>query len=115
MSPTHELPLTPLSTAILVALAAENLHGYGLMQAVSEQSGGILAPGTGTLYAALDRLLSDGLILDANQATGDRRRGRTFAISPRGRDVLRAEARRLEELLTRARRANPALATDGGS
>jgi DNA-binding PadR family transcriptional regulator len=108
------LPLTPLSTAVLTALAAEELHGYGLMQAVSAQSGGILSPGTGTLYAALNRLLQDGLIADTDEVADDRRRGRTYAISRSGRDVLAAEMRRLEEVLTRARRANPALAADGG-
>ena len=41
---------------ILTALAAQPLHGYGVIQAVRELSGGDVVLRAGTLYGALDRL-----------------------------------------------------------
>lgn len=113
----NQLPLTPLSTGILLALAAEELHGYALMKAVEEQSGGVLTSGTGTLYAALTRLLEDGLIEVCEGEPGDQRRGKTYTISEVGRELLRAEARRLDAIVRRTRDMNlgpdSELATDG--
>lgn len=105
------LPLTPLSTAILLALAEEELHGYALMQRVDEQSHGVLQPGTGTLYAALMRLLDDGLIEEGDQPAPDGRRGRSYRISDEGRSVVRAEATRMARVVDLARRRG--LAPDG--
>ncbi|MEQ8330089.1 MAG: PadR family transcriptional regulator [Longimicrobiales bacterium] len=99
----QELPLTPLSTAILLALAKEELHGYALMQEVEVQSAGVLAPGTGTLYSALMRLLDDGLIEEGDAPRPDGRRGRSYRISSQGRELLRAEAERLDRVLALAR------------
>jgi DNA-binding PadR family transcriptional regulator len=96
-------PPTPLSLAILLALADEPMHGYALMQAVEAQSGGVLQPGTGTLYAALERLLADGLIRDEGKPSGDRRRGRSYAISEEGRVVVRAEIARLQRTVELAK------------
>ena len=102
----NQLPLTPLSTGILLALAAEELHGYALMKAVEEQSGGVLTSGTGTLYAALTRLLEDGLIDVCQGAPEDQRRGKSYTISEAGRELLRAEANRLDSIVRRAREVN---------
>jgi len=117
MKNENQLPLTPLSTGILLALAAEELHGYALMKAVEEQSGGVLTSGTGTLYAALTRLLEDGLIEVSEGEGGDQRRGKSYTISEAGKDLLRAEASRLDAIVRRARDVNlgpdSELATDG--
>lgn len=99
--PTH--PPTPLSLAILIALAEEPMHGYALMQAVEEQTDGVLRPGTGTLYAALERLLDEGLILDEDRDASDGRRGRSYAISDEGRNVVRQEIARLQKTIELAR------------
>ena len=56
------LPLTPLSTAILLGLAEGARHGYAIMKEVERQTDGRLTPGAGSLYAALQRLQDDGLI-----------------------------------------------------
>jgi DNA-binding PadR family transcriptional regulator len=103
MAHEYQLPLTPLSTGILLALAAEDLHGYALMKAVEEQSGGVLTSGTGTLYAALARLLEDGLIVECEGVPQDQRRGKTYTISEAGRGLLRAETSRLAAIVRRAR------------
>ena len=56
-----------LSTAaqhILLALSAEDRHGYGIMQEVSHQSGGAYKLGPGTLYDNLEKLIEQGLVKD---------------------------------------------------
>jgi DNA-binding PadR family transcriptional regulator len=105
MDQNHDAPLTPLSYGILLALADAELHGYAIMKAVEEESGGRVRAGTGTLYAALQRMVEEGLIREAERAPepGEDARRRYFAITKHGRAVARAEARRLEELLSLAR------------
>ncbi len=118
MPADQTLPLTPISTAILLALAGEELHGYALMQAVEAQSCGVLSPGTGTLYAALMRLLDGGLIEEGEGSPTDGRRGRSYRISESGRRLVRAEAQRLNGVLSLARARGLApedsLAPEGG-
>jgi DNA-binding PadR family transcriptional regulator len=50
------LPLTEASYCIMAALG-EPRHGYGIMQAVAETSGGTVRLGPGTLYGALTKML----------------------------------------------------------
>jgi len=99
------LPLTPLSMAILLALADRDRHGYGLMKEIERQTDGAVVPGTGSLYAALQRLMEDGLIAESTELPSpdqDRRR-RYYAITGAGREVARAEARRMLRVLEVAR------------
>lgn len=99
------LPLTPLSHAILLALADRDRHGYGIIKEVERQSGGTVAPGTGTLYAALRRMQGEGLLADSDREPGpdeDQRR-RYYRITARGRDAARAETLRLARLVAVAR------------
>ena len=56
------LPLSPLTMAILLALADGDRHGYALMQEIEQQTDGALKPGTGSLYAGLQRLMGDTLM-----------------------------------------------------
>ncbi|MGH7464524.1 MAG: PadR family transcriptional regulator, partial [Longimicrobiales bacterium] len=62
MTDAQPHPLTPLTMAILLALTKEELHGYALMQEIEEQTDGSVVPGTGSLYAALQRLEDEGLV-----------------------------------------------------
>ena len=92
-------PLTPLSMHILLALAEQDLHGYALMQEIRQQSGGAVSPGTGSLYAAVQRLVDDELIsvVPADEPSG--RRGSTYRLTRTGRGAAGAEAKRLQEVL----------------
>lgn len=103
--PRDQLPLTPLTMAILLALADRDLHGYALMKEVEEQSDGRLAPGTGSLYAALQRLMDDGLIDESPEAPGpgDDPRRKYYRITAAGRAVARAEAERMVQVVAVAR------------
>lgn len=117
-NPHDRLPLTPLTMAVLLALADRDLHGYALMKEVERQTDGHLAPGTGTLYAALQRLTDDGLIDESPEEPGpdeDPRR-RYYRITDGGRATARAEADRLARVvaLARARALGPAAASAPG-
>src|SRR6188508_2693485 len=80
---------------ILTALVREPLHGYGIMQAVAQLSRGRINLKAGTLYAALDRLTDQGLIVvDREEATAGRLR-RYYALSEEGQGTLEAEVERM--------------------
>lgn len=80
---------------ILTALAGDSLHGYGIMQAVGQLSRGRIDLKAGTLYAALDRLTGQGLIVvDREEATAGRLR-RYYALSEQGRLTLESEVERM--------------------
>lgn len=93
------LPLTPLSLGVLLALAQGPRHGYALLKELDRQSGGRLNPGTGTLYAALQRMIDEGLLAEANRPTGEDARRRYYEVTDLGRDVARAELVRLARLM----------------
>jgi DNA-binding PadR family transcriptional regulator len=88
-------PLQEPTFLILTALAAGPQHGYGIMTDVEEISEGRLRLRAGTLYAALDRLTSDGLVAeDREEIVGGRLR-RYYRLTPDGTAVLAAETSRL--------------------
>lgn len=98
-----EEPLTPLSMAILLSLARQDQHGYALMSEVAEQLG--KRPGTGSLYAAVDRLEAGGLIMESPEGPGPRedQRRKYYRITDAGRECARAEAARMLRVLDIAR------------
>lgn len=98
------LPLSPLTMAILLALADGDRHGYALMQEIAEQTEGALTPGTGSLYAGLERLMGEGLIRETEGEPGADRRRRYYGITEAGRAVAQAEAERMLAVLRVAER-----------
>lgn len=98
-------PITPLTMAILLALAQDEMHGYALMQEVEALTEGAVVPGTGSLYAALARLEDEGLVepvADQPDEAADGRR-RYFRITKQGRRAARAEAERMQRVVETAR------------
>jgi DNA-binding PadR family transcriptional regulator len=53
---TAFLPLSPASLHILLSLAGEDRHGYGIMQEIARQSDGQYKMGPGTLYDNLQKM-----------------------------------------------------------
>jgi DNA-binding PadR family transcriptional regulator len=98
------LPLSPATLHILLALAGEDRHGYGIMQEVARQSEGSYKLGPGTLYDNLEKLMERGLVKESAQrfANDDPRR-RYYRLTPFGRCVLTAEVSRLEGVLREAK------------
>ena len=100
------LPLPPVTFHILVALADEDRHGYAIMQDVAQRTDGTIKLGAGTLYRSVQRMLEQGLISEINTRPApemDDERRRYYRITPFGRTVGRAEARRLAQMLKLAR------------
>lgn len=100
------LPLPPATFHILVALAGEDLHGYAIMQDVTALTGGELKLSAGTLYRSIQRMLEQGLLAEISARPApelDDERRRYYRITPFGRAVARAEARRLAQMLKLAR------------
>lgn len=99
------LPLTHVVYHILLSLSGEARHGYGIIKDVSERTGDRLELEAGTLYAAIRRLRQDGLLEETAAPPEADARRRYYEITPLGRDVLRAESERLDELVSLARQA----------
>ena len=104
VEPAALLPLSEPVFAILLALADTPRHGYGIILEIERRSA--LRLGTGTLYTAIHRLLADGVVEETAAPPGadrDDERRRYYRLTPFGRRVAAAEARRLERLVAIAR------------
>src|SRR5215510_12618056 len=105
--PNTLLPLKPSTYQVLLALGdGESLHGYAVMQAITEMTGGRETILPGTLYAALARMVDEGLVEEseprADESSGGPPR-RNYKRTAFGRAVARAESERLRALLDVAR------------
>ena len=106
VEPRDLLPLTPAVLHILLAVADEERHGYGIMREVEERTGGRTRLGPGTLYGSIKRMLADGLIEESDERPDpemDDQRRRYYRITDFGRRVAGAEAERLSGLVETAR------------
>jgi DNA-binding PadR family transcriptional regulator len=108
------LPLSPAALHILLALAAEDRHGYAIMREVARQSCGQYKLGPGTLYDNLDKLLDRGLVKEAppRSAAEDPRR-RYYRLTAFGRRVLSADLERLRAVVKEAKLHLPATEARG--
>jgi DNA-binding PadR family transcriptional regulator len=100
------MPLRPIEFHILLALAGEERHGYGILQEVAGLTEGELQLEPGTLYRALHRMLNDGWVVESARrpaADADDERRRYYRLTALGRRIATAEADRLSRLVTLAR------------
>jgi DNA-binding PadR family transcriptional regulator len=98
--------ITPVTFQILLALADDDRHGYGIMQDVAQRTESAMHLNTGTLYRALKHLLEAGLISESDERpdpTLDDARRRYYRLTAAGRRAAEAEAARLEQLVRVAR------------
>lgn len=79
-----------LDGMILSVLEVEPLHGYAVMEALQQRSGGELDLPTGTLYPALRRLERAGYLRSEWSTVGGRRR-RTYRLTATGKRMLADE------------------------
>ena len=98
------LPLSPATLHILLALAADDLHGYAIMQEVARQSSGQYKLGPGTLYENLDKLVARTLVkrVSSPSASDDPRR-RYYRLTQLGRRVLLVDVERLKTVVREAK------------
>ena len=113
-SPEDLLPLTPVSLNILLALADEERHGYGIGLEVRERTAGEMRLGPGTLYGSIRRMVDGGLIEESEglaeekgpesgRRDYDGERRRYYRLTGFGGRVLAAELGRLERVVSVAR------------
>lgn len=102
------LPLKPAAFHILLSLVDAERHGYGIMQEVQVRTGGAVKLGPGTLYTAIKRLVTDGLIVESEErpSVQDDERRRYYSITGLGREVIALEAKRLSDLVDMAAAKN---------
>lgn len=99
------LPLRANWFHILVSLADDDRHGYGIMLEVEERTSGAVHLWPATLYGSIKKMLEEGLIAESGEppGDGDDPRRRYYAITELGLMTLRAETQRLEGLVAGAR------------
>jgi DNA-binding PadR family transcriptional regulator len=100
--PQTFLPLKPQWLHIMLSLAGEEQHGYGIMQEVLERTTGKVRLWPATLYGSLKRLIEAELIKESDERPApelDDARRRYYRLTGFGRRVLDAECARLEELV----------------
>ena len=99
-------PLPSAAFHILLSLADQDRHGYGIMRRVAEETGGKVKLGPGTLYGSIKSLLEAGFIEELEDRPdpelGTERR-RFYRLTVGGRKVARSEADRMADVLRIAR------------
>jgi DNA-binding PadR family transcriptional regulator len=102
LDPQKFLPLKTNWFHILLSLAGEEQHGYGIMQEVLDRTGGQVRLWPASLYGSLKRLIEAGLIEESAERPApelDDARRRYYKLTALGRHVLDAESARLTELV----------------
>jgi PadR family transcriptional regulator, regulatory protein PadR len=110
---TGDLLQGTLGMIILKALAAGDMHGYGIARWLEQVTGEILRIEEGSLYPALRRLEDRGLIASRWGISDHNRRARFYALTTAGRQQLTGDAStwmRFAGAVTLVLRAEPALA-----
>lgn len=99
-------PLTPSVLHILLALATQERHGYGIMKQVELDSHGKVKMGPGTLYGSLGRMIEAGFVRESDQRVDpkmDDERRVYYKITALGQKALSAELERYREVVALAR------------
>lgn len=100
--PREFLPLKPVELQLLLALGEEELHGYGIVQAMAERTDGLVTLEPGNLYRVIKRLLADGLVAESARRAApelDDERRRYYRLTPLGGRVVSAEIARLQAIV----------------
>ena len=88
---------------VLTVLAAGRRHGYSLMQEARELSDGRVDLKVATLYAALERLGEQGLVMADGDEVVDGRTRRYFRLTDAGATALEQQVTRIEANAKHAR------------
>ena len=104
--PNDFVPLNQTVFRALLVLGEETMHGYGVMQALAEKTGGRERILPGTLYASIARMAEDGLLEEFEPPEDDSSGGpkrRYYRRTELGTAVARAESERMRALVELAR------------
>ena len=97
------IPLSPAALHILIVLASEDRHGYGIMQEVAKQTNDQYRLGPGTLYDNLQKLLDQRLIEEVDRRDSEDPRRRYYRLTSLGERVVSAEIHRLESVFRKVK------------
>ncbi len=103
---TQRRPMSAQVFQILLAVSDKQLHGYAIIRDVKRRTDGKVTLTASTLYSAIKRMLTEGLIEESEErpvAELDDERRRYYGITDEGMLVLRREAEWLELLTNMAR------------
>jgi len=98
----NNTPLTEALFYILLAVRTPN-HGYGIIQDIGEMTGGRVTLGPGTLYGAINSMLSKGWICLYSEDKESRKK-KEYLLTSRGAEVFHNEVQRLNELVKNAKK-----------
>jgi DNA-binding PadR family transcriptional regulator len=96
-------PMAPAVFHILLALADQPRHGYGIMLDIAERSDNKVKMSPGTLYGSIKQMLDEGLIEEMDSRRSDDERRRYYRLTRDGREAARQEMSRMSALLGQAR------------
>lgn len=99
--------MTPTVVHVLLSLESGPRHGYSLIREIAKRTNGVLSLGPSSLYYALDRMESAGLIAEWEGTEADvsphEHQRRYFRLTDSGREELRREVRNLSNIVDEAR------------
>lgn len=91
---TIDLLQGTLSVLIMKSLTWGPMHGYGIARWIEQITNDELLVEEGSLYPALHRLQARGLVTSRWEISDTNRRVKTYTLTDRGRQQLRAERSR---------------------
>lgn len=95
------LPLAAHDFQILLSLLDRPLHGYSIIKDIERRTEGQMVLGTSTVYAAIKRMVQDGILekvaAPPGEGSGGPRRS-YYGLTDHGRRVARAEGERIRRL-----------------
>lgn len=97
--PAQEILPGTLDLLILNTLSRSPLHGYGIAQHLHAVSGEVLSVGEGSLYPALQRLLSKDWVSAEWGTTETGRKARIYRLTPAGRRQLAVETANFSRMI----------------
>ena len=96
------VPLPSAALHVLLAIGADERHGYAIMAEVERITDGVVRMGPGTLYGTIKRLLENGLIEECGERVdplrADQRR-RYYRVTTLGRAVVASEVELLDSMI----------------
>jgi transcriptional regulator len=98
-SSTPDLVPGTLEMLILQTLTIQPMHGYAIARHIADQSNEVLRVEHGSLYPALERLLSKGLATAKWAASPTGRKARYYTITAAGRRRLGEEISEFDNVL----------------
>ncbi len=92
------LPYGTLDLLVLRTLTRGAGHGYGILLQIHEASGNLLRVEEGSLYPALHRLETNGLLQSEWMTSENNRRAKYYSLTAKGRRQLAEEERNWERV-----------------